>query len=37
MPNKEPMVLGRDEEIADLKLLPDFRCKVADFFVMPGD
>jgi Uma2 family endonuclease len=37
MPGKEPIVLERDEDIAGLKLLPDFRCKVADFFVMPGE
>jgi Uma2 family endonuclease len=37
MPNKEPIVLERDEEVSGLKLLPDFRCKVADFFVMPGE
>jgi Uma2 family endonuclease len=37
MPNREPIVLERDEEVADLKLLPDFRCKVADFFAMAGE
>src|ERR1051325_9397050 len=37
MPNREPVVLERDEEVAGLKLLPDFRCKVADFFAMPGE
>ena len=37
MPNREPIVLERDEEVAGLKLLPDFRCKVADFFAMPGE
>jgi Uma2 family endonuclease len=37
MPNKEPVVLERDEDVSGLKLLPDFRCKVADFFVMPGE
>lgn len=36
-PNREPIVLERDEEVAGLKLLPDFRCKVADFFEMPGE
>jgi Uma2 family endonuclease len=36
-PNREPIVLERDDEVADLKLLPDFRCKVADFFSMPGE
>jgi Uma2 family endonuclease len=36
-PNREPVVLERDEEVAGLKLLPDFRCKVADFFAMPGE
>ena len=37
MPNREPMVLERDEEVSDLKLLPGFRCKVSEFFVMPGE
>ena len=37
MPNREPVVLERDEEVAGLKLVPDFRCKVSDFFVMPGE
>jgi Uma2 family endonuclease len=37
MPNKEPIVLERDEELSGLKLLPDFRCKVADFFAMAGE
>ena len=37
MPNREPVVLERDEEVAGLKLLPDFRCKVADFFAMAGE
>ncbi len=37
MPKREPIVFERDEEIGDLKLLPDFRCKVADFFDMPGE
>ena len=37
MPKQEPIVLERDEEVANLKVLPDFRCKVADFFEMPGE
>jgi len=37
MPKREPVVLERDEEVGGLKLLPDFRCKVADFFEMPGE
>lgn len=37
LPNRQPVVLERDEEVRDLKLLPDFRCKVADFFEMPGE
>jgi Uma2 family endonuclease len=37
MPNREPIVLERDEQVAGVKLLPDFRCKVSDFFAMPGD
>jgi Uma2 family endonuclease len=36
-PNREPIVLERDEDVAGLKLLPDFRSKVSDFFVMPGE
>ena len=36
-PNKQPIVLERDEEVSGLKALPDFHCKVADFFVMPGE
>ena len=37
MPNREPIVLERDEEVKGLKLLPDFHCKVAEFFAMPGE
>ena len=37
LPNRQPVVLERDEEVRDLKLLPDFRCKVADFFETPGE
>lgn len=37
MPKREPIVFERDEEVGGLKLLPDFRCKVADFFAMPGE
>ncbi len=36
-PNREPIVLERDEEVSGLKLLPDFRCKVSDFFGMSGE
>ncbi len=37
LPNKQPIVLERDDEVTGLKLLPDFRCQVAEFFVMPGE
>jgi len=37
LPNREPIVLERDEEVGDLKLLPEFRCKVAEFFAMQGE
>jgi len=30
-------VLGEQEEITDEGVLPDFLCRVADFFRMPGE
>ncbi len=32
-PNRQPIVREGDEEIAGLKVLPDFRCKASEFFV----
>ena len=37
LPNKLPIVLEGDEEVSGFGVLPDFRCKVADFFAMPGE
>jgi len=37
MPNRQPIVLESHEEVKGLKLLPEFHCKAADFFVMPGE
>lgn len=37
LPNRQPIVLEGDEEVAGLKGLPDFRCKVSEFFAMPGE
>jgi Uma2 family endonuclease len=34
LPNRQPIVFEQDEEVSGLKVLPDFRCKVSDFFVM---
>jgi Uma2 family endonuclease len=36
-PGKEPYVLGRDEELTGDEVLPDFRCRVADLFKLPGE
>jgi Uma2 family endonuclease len=36
-PDCVPEVLERDEELTGGKLLPDFRCRVADFFFLPDD
>jgi Uma2 family endonuclease len=35
-PNHLPQVLEEDEELTGGDELPDFRCKVAEFFAMPG-
>ena len=36
-PGREPYVLGSDDEITGDDILPDFCCRVADFFRMPGE
>ncbi len=36
-PDCVPEVLEKDEELTGGNLLPDFRCRVADFFFMPGE
>lgn len=37
VPNQLPIVFEGDEQISGLGALPDFRCKVSDFFAMPGE
>jgi len=37
LPGEIPIVLDETEEISQLALLPDFTCKVADFFRLSGD
>lgn len=37
LPNRQPIVLESDEEVSGLRALPDFRCKVSDFFAMAGE
>jgi len=37
LPNKQPIVLESHEDVQGLKLLPDFHCKVSEFFVMAGE
>ena len=37
LPNRQPIVLEGDEEVSGLKALPDFCCKVSDFFAMAGE
>jgi len=34
---KEPVELTADQEVTGEEVLPDLRCKVADFFAMPGE
>jgi Uma2 family endonuclease len=34
---KEPIVLGKDDELTGDDVLPDFRCRVADLFKLPGE
>src|SRR5262249_36080443 len=36
-PGEFPEVLTEDEELTGNGLLPDFRCRVADFFFRPGE
>jgi Uma2 family endonuclease len=36
-PNRQPIVLEGEEEMSGLKGLPEFHCKVSDFFAMPGE
>jgi len=35
--NQTPTVLQPDEEVKDEETLPDFHCRVGDFFATPGD
>jgi len=36
-PNRLPFVLDENEELGGFDVLPDFKCPVAEFFVMPAD
>ena len=36
-PGKEPYVLTKDDELTGDEVLPEFRCRVADFFKLPGE
>ena len=36
-PGREPYVVGGDEELTGDDLLTDFKCRVADFFKLPGE
>jgi Uma2 family endonuclease len=36
LPGKQPVTLKPDKELDGGDVLPAFRCKVADFFVLPG-
>jgi Uma2 family endonuclease len=36
-PDKAPAVLEGGQELTGAEVLTDFRCRVADLFVMPGD
>jgi Uma2 family endonuclease len=35
-PGQEPYVLTEDQELTGEDVLPDFRCRVAEFFAFPG-
>src|SRR5262249_15289253 len=35
-PDRGPRCLGESEEITGEDILPGFRCRVRDFFVIPG-
>jgi Uma2 family endonuclease len=36
-PGQEPVVLEEGDELTGMDVLPDFRCRVADFFAVPGE
>jgi Uma2 family endonuclease len=36
-PDKTPVVVEADEELTGFDVLPEFRCRVAEFFAMPGE
>jgi Uma2 family endonuclease len=36
-PDKSPYLVKADEELTGDDVLPDFRCRVSDFFFIPGD
>lgn len=36
-PGKEPYVVEENQELTGEEVLPGFRCRVADFFALPGD
>lgn len=36
-PNLPNVYLEEADELTGMDVLPDFRCRVADFFVMPGE
>jgi Uma2 family endonuclease len=33
---KEPLIFEETQELTGGDVLPDFRCRVADFFALPG-
>jgi Uma2 family endonuclease len=37
LPEKYPTVLDESEELTGADVLPDFRCRVADFFALPEE
>ncbi len=36
-PGQEPLVLEENEELTGMEVLPDFRCRVGELFVVPGE
>lgn len=36
-PGKEPYVVEEDQELTGEDVLPGFRCRVAEFFLLPGE
>ncbi len=36
-PGQEPYTVNADQELTGDDVLPDFRCRVADFFLLPGE